>query len=249
MTAGYFPWDVCNQVSLKLENWCAQYTTPDQATRISAGALAATLACAMEGRRTVNGPYRSLFAWAEFEMRVDHLNHVADIPFGIWRTIPDPGEHVLCEFTRAYACAYMGAGLTPLTELEKLQLHDAVRQRTHSLEGHWFLPADGVEPAALFALVERISLAWDQHDHSPVGCCEDCGSLWTHEHNRAHEWHVRWLSAKRGNRHGLTQQTDRPRHNRSPFADDHIHLDRAGGEREPESDLWFAPGRSPDGHD
>jgi len=244
VTAGYFPWDVCNTVSLQLEAWCSRYTTAARATEISANALAFLLREAMRGEKTSTGPLRRLYKHAEFGLRWGNVSGDRDVPFGIWKTIPDPGEHLLCEFTRAYACVYMGMELSQMSLLDQHILARTVAGRTHSLEGHWFLPTDGTDPSEVFALVQRVIQAWDEHAHGPVGCCAEFDELWEHEHNKAHQWHHRWRRDTNGGLSGLTKQADHPRYHRATVADDRIHLDRSGGQRQSEPDLWFAPGSS-----
>ena len=219
MSRGYFPWEACNTISLQLEAWCARYTDANTAAAVSAGALAMLLREAMNGNKTPTGPYRRLYKIAEFEMRWMSGYSAYDIPFGIWRAIPDPGEALMCEFTRAYACVYMGAELAQIDLLSQHIIARSVAGRTHSLEGYWEMPGDSEQAADLVALVNRIVAAWENHAHAQGNCCSEFNDLWNHESNKAHAWYEKWRRDAKGGSRGPNQQTHHPRYYRPPDAE------------------------------
>lgn len=240
MTRGYFPWDACNTVSLQLEAWCARYTTVEDAAGISAGALAMVLTDAMTGAKTPTGPYRRLYKVAEHQLRWESRISGRDVPFGIWRSIPDPGEALLCEFTRAYACVYMGTELAPLDLREQRVLTRSVASRRHALEGHWLMADVGEDYAQVVTVLNRVNTAWESHAHGPSNCCVEFSQLWNHEHNKAHTWYERWRHDLKGGTRGPNQQADSPRHYGPPYAESVLGQHGRGRAGAGQPDVWPA---------
>lgn len=204
---------------------------------------------AMNGNKTPTGPYRRLYKVAEFELRWQSGPTGRDVPFGIWRSIPDPGEALLCEFTRAYACVYMGVELAQLDLGDQHVLARNVAVRRHTLEGYWQIPDVYAEANLVVNLLNRVTRAWEGHAHGPSNCCVEFSQLWNHEHNKAHTWYEKWRRDLRGGTRGQNQQADSSRHYGPPYAEPVLgnHGRRRVGAGQP--DAGADPGHSAHGHE
>lgn len=221
--------DNANQVYLKLLNWINRYTPGEFAVTTAATVMCTGLRQALRGHRTPQGAYRALFTAAEFQMRWNSQATGPDIPFGIWRSIPVPTEHMICELARLYGLIYQVGQLLQINETDQDILVEGLWEARHDLHGYLHL-APHLEQLSddVSELVGFMKLTLANHECCNDGFCEEGFNLWQHEDMRGRRWLAEFLPHVRRESYG-DQQVHHPSNDGPPVADDSVEHHWIGG--------------------
>lgn len=189
-------------VYLQLLTWVRRWVPEPAASDIAAGAMTNMARDGMIGHRTSYGPYRHLFALAEFQMRWWGQANAHDVPFGVWRTIPVPVPELACELARSYAIFHQATELAQISQPEMDIVLSILFRGRYNDRGHWTMPLGDPDVPVAVTLIDRAVRALDSHECHEYDQCGEFVDLWRHEDAAAARWLMGFMPHARENVHG-----------------------------------------------
>jgi hypothetical protein len=186
----------------QLISWVGRWMPEDQTRHMAASCMVGLVRDAMLGLRTSYGPYRALYASAEFHMRWWGQANGFDVPFGVWRTIPVPVPELVSELARTYALLHQASELGQVSMPEQDLLMRMLYAGRYDAAGHWSMPVGDIDVPVAIAIVERVVKVLDGHVCVDWDGCDEFRVLWEREDRASARWLASFQHHARSSVHG-----------------------------------------------
>ena len=177
--------------------WVKRWVPAAPGQHLAAAALSCWVGDAIYGQGTIYGPYRALYGQAEWQLRQYCRLGAGDVPFGIWRTIPDPGWDGVDTIAQLYSAIYVTADMMNLGREDIDLVTKVVGRSGITTDRSWVLPRLDPDVPRFTDLLDRVDAVWEEHATRCDGGCSVPDRFYPSERARSATWYERFAPERR----------------------------------------------------